>query len=177
MNDERAVEMQVQLRKELVRLVSVSVSEQTIDFLRQDGSVRQLNERGRLEAFKYCLFHPDSPVRKSNLRQALIELLRQGEQDAVIYRNARLLLALLVRIRREGLDMITREEVADMLLDEELVRQLWITATSREIQYRMQYSMLEIRQFLIQNGISEEWLPMTKELRTRLETRSNTLPT
>jgi len=109
-------------------------------------------------------------MRKAALRRSLVDLLREGEVDVGIYHNANLLFAMLVRIRREGFDIISREDVSPMLSDKELMKQLWATVTSRTIQYRMQSGLLERRQFLIENGVPEEVLPLTEELQARSQT-------
>jgi len=60
-------------------------------------------------------------------------------------------------------------DVVALLSEREFINALWDTVTSRAIQYRMQMSYIEARQLLVQNGVPEDILPLTDELKLRAE--------
>lgn len=70
-------------------------------------------------AFKYCLFHRDSPVWTTELGGVLLDWIRRGTTDAVIFQNAHLLLDILIRGRGYGIDSISGENVAVVLSNRE----------------------------------------------------------
>jgi hypothetical protein len=125
---------------------------------------------------KYCLFNPESPIWKTTLRDDVLELIRQGRENLIIYANVRELFSFLVQGLEHGIDSVSKKEFTAVLSNEGLVRCLWECVTSRGIQYRMQMSFIQGRQSLIQNGVPETLLPMTEELQRRLKEEESRLP-
>jgi hypothetical protein len=174
--DEVVAEKQA-LRGKCVAIVAPRAAREAITFITRDGGIQSLTERGRFPAVKHCLFGSDSPVWKTGLRDELLEFVRRGCKDFVIYVNVRDYFNLLVQGLEHGMDSISRQDIATVLSDEVFVRALWETVTSRGIQYRMQITFIRARQSLIQNGIPEASLPLTDELQLRLrEEQSRTTP-
>jgi len=176
--DESAAKRQ-ELRDKCVAIAAPKAAREAITFMTRDGGIQSLTERGRFPAVKHCLFRPDSPIWKTGLRDELLELVRRGREDFVIFANVRAYFRLLTEGLEHGMDLIGREDIARVLSDEPFVRCLWETVISRGIQYRMQIAFLRARQSLIQNGIPEAALPLTDELQLRLkeeESRSTQQP-
>lgn len=149
-------------------VIAPRVAKQAIGLLTLEGGMRSLSEQGRFIAFKYCLFDSSSPVWTTQLKDELITLLNRGLEEPIIYENAKQLLDLLIEARTKGTEFRS-DGVGPLLSDEVFVAPLWRTATSREIQWRMQIKFLRYRQALLQNGIGETSLPLRKELQARLE--------
>ena len=132
---------------------------------------------------KYCLFHPESPVWRTDLHNELVDLIRKGENDTTIYKNARDLFELLADGVKRGIDPVGAQDVKKTLSDGEFVGALWGTVMSRGgIQYRLQMTFLNARQLMIQNGAPEAAMPLSKELQARvqeeqLKTNSQPQPT
>jgi hypothetical protein len=76
---------------------------------------------------------------------------------------------ILVQGPETGLDSIRREEIAKILSNEKFIGAICETITARGIQYRMQISFIRGRDVLIQSGVREELLPLTDDLRSRIE--------
>jgi hypothetical protein len=131
--------------------------------------MQSLTEKDRFMGVKYCLLYADSAVCKPPLRTEFLELIQKGRNDFLIYANVRDYLVLIAQALDHKLDSIDRSSVQHLLSDNEVIRFVWETATSGNIQYRMQISFIRVRQILIDNGASEEALPLTDELRSRLE--------
>jgi len=168
-----------ELREKCATIVAPKAAREAIAFMTRDGGIQSLTERGRFSALKSCLFRPDSLVWKTPLRKELLESVRRGREDFVIYTNVRAYFNLLIEGLEHGMDSIGRKEIAEVLADEAFVHCLWETVISRGIQYRMQINFLHARQSLIQNGIPEVALPVTDELQLRLkeeESRSTQQP-
>ena len=157
------------LRGKCLAIVAPKAAEEAITFVTREGGIQSLTEQGRFSAVKWCLFHPDSPVWTEDLRDTFLDSLRKGREDFVVYTNVRGYFDLLVHGLEHGLDSIGRQDIATVLSNEQLVRCLWETVTSRGIQYRMQITYIRARQSLIQNGVTEEAMPLTEDLRKRLE--------
>lgn len=160
------------LRRKCMAIIGPTAARESITFITRDGGIRNLTERGRFSAVKYCLFQPDSPVWTSSLRDELFYLIRKGLEDFVTYSNVCDLFQLLVRGLEYGIDSIGRQDIATLLSNKTFVRCLWDTVVSRGIQYRMQIEFIRARQAFIRNGAPEEAMPLTEELKVRLEEES-----
>jgi len=176
---EGTVDMRKALREKCEAIVAPKAAKEALGFMMRDGAIRSLTEQGRFPAVKYCLLNRRSPIWKTKLRDELLGLIRKGRDNEVIFTNARDLLDLLVSGLDRGVDSIGTREISELLSDEEFVRILWETVTSRGIQYRMRISFIRARQSLINNGALEASLPLTEELKARLdeEGRKNTTST
>ncbi|MGB9490141.1 MAG: hypothetical protein WCA92_06710, partial [Terriglobales bacterium] len=158
------------LRKECMAIVAPKAAKEAISFMTRDGGIQSLTERGRFAAVRYCLFKSDSPVWTTDLRNELIALIRKGDDDPKIYSNVSDLFDLVMWSLKGGVDSpIDRSDAVALLSDQEFIKALWNTVNTRAIQYRMQMSYIEGRQLLIQNGVPEAILPLTDELKQRLE--------
>jgi len=158
------------LREKCMAVVAPGAAKEAISFMTREGGIQSLTERGRFATVKYCLFKSDSPVWKSDLRDELIALIRRGRDDATVYSNVSDLFDLMMRGLRRGIDtVIDVSDVVALLANHEFAKALWETVTSRAIQYRMQMSCIEARQLLIQHGVPEDILPLTDELKLRVE--------
>jgi hypothetical protein len=156
------------LRDKCLEIVFSKAAQEAIGFFRRDGAINSLNEGGRFFAVKRCLFQPDSPIWKTNLQARLIDVVRSGRTDFVAYVNVRDFFSLLVQGLDTGIDSIRREDIAQVLSNQEFVRSMWQTIVSRGIQYRMQVTYIRGRQSLIEKGVPEEALPLTEDLRLRI---------
>jgi KAP family P-loop domain len=164
------LELKEALREKCMAIVAPKAAEEAISFMTREGGIQSLTEQGRFAAVKYCLFKADSPMWNTGLRNDLIALIRKGRDDSRIYSNVSELFDLMMRGLKRGIDStIGVSDVVALLSNQELVRALWDTVTSRAIQYRMRMSYLEARQLLVQNGVPEEILPLTDELKLRAE--------
>jgi hypothetical protein len=144
-------------REKCMAIVAPKAAEEAIPFMTRDGGTQSLTERGRFSAVKYCLFKTDSPIWKTDLRDELIALIRKGRDDLRIYSNVSELFDLMMQGLRRGIDStIGVSDVVALLSNQEFVRALWDTVTSRAIQYRMRMSYLEARLLLVQNGVPGE---------------------
>jgi len=158
------------LRNKCMAVVAPKAAKEAISFVTREGGIQSLTERGRFEAVKYCLFKSDSPVWKTGLRDELIASIGKGKDDSRIYSNVSELFDLMMRGLRGDIDStIGMSDVVMLLSNQELIKALWDTVTSRAIQYRMQMGYIEARQLLVQNGVSEDILPLTDELKLRAE--------
>jgi hypothetical protein len=165
-----SVQFKKALRKKCMALVAPKAAKEAISFLTRDGGIQSLTERGRFAAVKYCLFKSDSPVWTSDLRNELIGLIHKGREDSKICSNASDVFDLMMQGLRRGIDStIDMSDVVALLSNQEFIKALWDTVTSRAIQYRMQMSYIEARQLLVQNGVPEDVLPLTDELKVRAE--------
>jgi hypothetical protein len=165
-----ALQLREALRKKCVAVVAPKAAREAISFMTREGGIRSLTERGRFAAEKYCLFKADSPVWTTDLRNEFIALIRRGRDDSRIYSNVSDLFDLMMRSLRRAIDpTIDVSDVVTLLSNQEFVKALWDTVTSRGIQYRMQMSYIEGRQLLIQNGVPEDILQLTDELKLRAE--------
>jgi hypothetical protein len=165
--DEAAI-MRQELRDNCAAIAAPKAAREAITFMTRDGGIQSLTERGRFSAVKTCLLRSDSPIWKTPLRDELLELVRTGREDFVVFTNVRTYFMLLIEGIERGIDSIEREEIAGVLADEVFVRCLWETVTSRGIQYRMQITFLRARQSFIRNGVPEALMPLTDDLRSRL---------
>jgi KAP family P-loop domain len=158
------------LREKCYNLVAPKAAKASLSFLVRDDGMRNLSERGRFRGAKHCLFDPSSPLRKGDLRNEFLALIRSGLGNHTVYVNVREYLQMLVRGLQPGteIDFVGNEKLTTLLQDAEFVRSLWQTATSREIQYRMQISFIQARQSLIDAGALEDALPLTDELNSRI---------
>lgn len=170
------LDMRKALREKCEAIVAPKAAKEALGFMVRDGAIRSLTEQGRFPAVKYCLFNPLSPIWKTKLRDELLGLIGKGRDNQVILTNVRDLLDLIISGLDRGIDSIGTREISALLSDEEFVRILWETVTSRGIQYRMQITFIRARQSLINNGAPETSLPLTEELKARLdeEARKNT---
>jgi hypothetical protein len=158
------------LRIKCMAVVAPKAAKEAISFVTREGGIQSLTERGRFAAVKYCLFNPDSLVWKTDLRDELIASILKGKDDSRIYSNVSELFDLMMRCLRRDIDStISRSDVVALLSNREFIKALWDVVTSRAIQYRMQMSYIEARQLLVQNGVSEDILPLTNELKVRAE--------
>ena len=165
-------------RANLLAIVYPNASKEAIDFFRREGAINTLFESGRFFAVKCCLFKPDSPIWTSDLKDELIEIIRGGQQDFLAYANVRDFFRIIVQGLETGIDWVRREDVAQILRNENLVRGIWETIISRGIQYRMQISFIHGRQSFIQHGVPEQLMPLTEDLAARLaEEKSKTTRT
>jgi hypothetical protein len=165
-----SLQLKEDLREKCGEAVAPKAAKEAISFITREGGIQSLTERGRFATVKYCLFKSDSPVWKTHLRNELIALIRKGRDDSTIYSNVSDLFDLMMRGLRRGIDtLIDLSDVVALLSNHEFTKVLWETVTSRAIQYRMQMSYIEARQLLVQNGVPEEILPLTDELKVRAE--------
>jgi hypothetical protein len=163
-----------QLKKALgekcMAVVGPKAAKVAISFMTRDGGIRSLTERNRFASVKYCLFKSDSPIWKTDLRDEFVGLIRKGKDDSKIYSNASDLFDLMVRGLQGAVEStIGMSDVVTLLSNQEFIKALWETATSRAIQYRMQMSYIEARRLLIRNGVPEDILKLTDELKLRAE--------
>ncbi len=156
------------LRDKCLGIIFAKAAQEAIDFFRRDGAINSLNEGGRFFAVKCCLFQPDSPIWKTTLQAKLIEVVRSGRTDFVAYVNVRDFFSLLVQGLDTGIDSIRREDIAQLLSNQEFVRSMWQTIVSRGIQYRMLITYIRGRQSLIEKGVPEEALPLTDDMCSRI---------
>jgi hypothetical protein len=165
------IPMKKSLREKCYNLVAPKAAKESLKFLVRDGGMRNLSERGRFHGAKYCLFDPSSPLRKGDLRDEFLALIRGGLDSHTAYVNAREYLEMWVSGLQSdaGLESVGNAKLIELVKDEEFVRCLWQTATSRKIQYRMQMSFIQARQSLIGAGASEDALLLNEELRTRVQ--------
>ena len=166
-DEQEMAELKDSLREKCVAIVSPVVAKRAMDLMIQDGGIRSLMEPGRLMALKFCLLSPRSPIWKGALQTQWFDLIGRGKTEGVIYRNTHFLLDLLIRELRSEVDYIRGEDVAGVVTDDAFVERLWATITSREIQYRMQVSILQARADLMRFGVAEVLLPLNKELQER----------
>ena len=96
-------------------------------------------------------------------------MIRKGQEDRIIYINVRDFFDLFVRGLERGFDSVSPKNIESLLADETFGRDLSLTVTSREIQYRVQGRFIQVRLSLIQHGVPETALPLTSELQARLE--------
>ena len=143
---------------------------EAISFLTRGGGTQNLTERGRFARVEHCLFKSDSPVWTTDLRNELIALPRDEGDDPTVYSNVNDLFDLMIRSLRRGVDStIDTSDVVALLSNQEFIKVMWGTVTSRAIQYRMQMRYIEARQLLVQRGVPEDILPLTGELKLRAE--------
>jgi KAP family P-loop domain len=158
------------LRTKCRAVVAPKAGKEALSFVTREGGIQSLTERGRFAGVKYCLFKSDSPVWSTDLRNEFIALIRRGSVDSKIYSNAGDLFDLMQLGLRRAIDStIDMSDARELISDQEFVKALWDTVTSKAIQYRMQMSFIESRQLLIQNGVPEAILPLTDELKLRAE--------
>lgn len=158
------------LREKCYNLIAPKAAKASLSFLVRDDGIRNLSERGRFRGAKHCLFDPKSPLRKEKLREEFLALIRSGLNDHTVYTNVREYLQMLARGLQLGteIDFVGSEKLAELLQDAKFLSSLWKTATSREIQYRMQGSFIKARQDLIDAGALQDSLPLTDELNARI---------
>ena len=165
-----SLQLREDLREKCRAVVAPRAAKEAISFMTREGGIQSLTERGRFATVKYCLFKADSPVWKTDLRNELIALIHKGRDDSTVYSNVSDLFDLMMRGLRRGIDtVIDTSDVVVLVANHEFTKALWETVTSRAIQYRMQMSYIEARQLLIQNGVPEDILPLTEELKLRAE--------
>lgn len=158
-----------ELRNKLVMIIAPRVAVEAIELIAQDGGIRGLSERGRHVGWKFCLFNPESPIWETPLWKKLVEAVRKGRKDSIAYQNARDLLELITEGLESRLDFATRQGLSTILAHHEFVKELWGTVTSREIQFRMQIRFIRWRASLINSGVPEDALPLTKGLQSRID--------
>ncbi|MGB6631298.1 MAG: hypothetical protein WBE52_08665, partial [Terriglobales bacterium] len=164
------LQLKEELRRKCMAVVAPKAAKEAISFMTRDGGIQSLTERDRFAAVKYCLFKSDSHVWKTDLRDEFVALIRRGTTDFKIYSNVSDLFDLIVRGLRRDIDStIGLSDIGALLSDQEFVKALWDTVTSKAIQYRMQMSYIEGRQLLVQNGVPEDILLLTDELKLRAE--------
>jgi hypothetical protein len=115
------------------------------------------------------LFFPTELADLGSLRGKLIEVVCSGRQDSIVYANVRDFFRILVQGLDTGVDSIRKGDIVKTLSNEGFVGAIWKTITARGIQQRMQISFIRGRDLLIQNGVREELLPLTDDLRLRTE--------
>jgi hypothetical protein len=155
------------LREKCLSVVSFKAAKEAIAFLRREGGIRLLQEQGRFPGVKYCLFNPNSSVWNSSLRTELLELIEGSANDSVLYENVGDFFGLLIGGLERKVDFIAKQDVELILSDHSFAQSLWNAVTSRPIQYRMQIAFLRDRRTLVEIGVPEEMLPLTKELDAR----------
>jgi hypothetical protein len=151
-----------------LQIVYSRAAEEAINFFGRDGAINSLFEGNRFFAVKCCLFKPDSPIWSNDLRGRLVDVIRSGRTNFVAYVNVRDFFRILIQGLETGIDWIRREDIAKTLANEAVVRSVWETIMARGIQFRFLTSFLRGRNVLMQNGVSEESLPLNDELRSRL---------
>ena len=158
------------LREKCEATVAPKAAGEAIQFIARDGGIRSLTEHGRFPVVKYCLFDSRSPVWRNELRNKALSLIREGCENHIVYENVQDYVDLIVRGLREiGIDAIGTAQLRDLIKDEELMRYVWSTLTCKQIQYRMQMKFVQDRQTLLDNGALEAALPLTAELKARIE--------
>jgi|SRR5579864_1024858 len=167
-DDADTMKAKTELRNKLTSIIAQPVAEDAIALMAQDGGVRGLREKDRFAGWKFCLFNPESPIWKTPLWQQLVEAIRNGRKDSIAFHNSRDLLELIIDGLESKIDFATRQELVAILSNREFVEELWGTVISREIQFRMQIRFIRWRTSLINNGIPQEILPLTKDLQSRL---------
>jgi hypothetical protein len=166
-------ELKDSLRQKCRDIVAPKAAKQALSFLTRDGGIRSLTEARRFKGPMYCLFDPDSPVWTTDVRKELIELINKSSTDPIIYSNAGDLFDLIVLALRGSSDSPIDPSSAIRLISvQEFTAALWKAVTENPIQYRMQMVYVNARQLFIQNGVSEEILVLTDELRARAEENS-----
>jgi hypothetical protein len=122
------------LREKCVEVVYPKTAEEAIDFFRRDGAMNILFEGNRFLAVKCCLFKPDSPIWGNSLQGKLIEIVRSGRQDSVVYINVQDFFRILIQGLGTGVDWIQREDIAKTLSNEKFVQSIRETIIGRGIQ-------------------------------------------
>jgi hypothetical protein len=161
------------LQSKCEAIAGPKAAKEAINFFTREGGIKSLYEIGRFRAVKYCLLNPESPVWRAPLQDILLELIRKGRDEFVIYENVRDFFTLLVQGLQGGVDTVARKDIVAVLSDRTFVQRLWETVTSRGIQYRMQIAFIRSRDALIENGIPAASLPLTEELSLRAKESKN----
>jgi hypothetical protein len=86
------------LRGKCSAIAAPKAAEEAIAFITREGGIQSLTEQGRFPAVKWCLFHPDSPIWTTVLRDTLLDSIRKGREDPVVYTNVRGYFDLLVTV-------------------------------------------------------------------------------
>ena len=81
---------------------------------------------------------------------------------------------LIVEGLQRKLDLPIYAGQTTIVANQEFVNDLWKTVISRQIQFRLQIRFIQWRQVLIQAGVHESVLPLTAELKSRLEMEKRT---
>jgi hypothetical protein len=158
------------LREACMAIVAPKAAKEAISFMTRDGGIQSLAERGRFTTVKYCLFKSNSPVWKTDLRDEFIASIYKGRDNPMVYSNVSGFFDLIMRgLRRDVDSAMDAPDVIALLSDQEFIKALWETVTSRPIQYRMLMSYIEARRLLIQTGVPEAILPLTEELKRRAQ--------
>jgi hypothetical protein len=97
-----------------------------------------------------------------------MSLLDRGCDDFKTYVNVRDFFFLLVQGLETGVDSIRQESIVKILFDHEFVGRMWKTVISRAVQWRMQINFIQGRALLIENGVSDDLMPLTDELQSRI---------
>jgi hypothetical protein len=162
------------LQRELTAVIAPKVAKQGIALMQQTDGIRRLSEKEKFLALKYCLLHPNSPMWGTSLWQKLVQEIRKGQKDLIAFRNSRDLTELIVEGLQRKLDLPIYAGQTTIVANQEFVNDLWKTVISRQIQFRLQIRFIEWRQVLIQAGVDKSVLPLTAELKSRLEMEKRT---
>jgi hypothetical protein len=162
------------MQKELAAALAPRVAEQGLGLMQQNDGIRALREMEKFLALKYGLLHPDSPLWRTSLWQKLVQEIRKGQKDLVAFRNSRDLMELIVEGLERKLDLPIYAGGITIVANHEFIGELWKTVISRQIQFRLQIRFIQWRQVLIQAGVPESVLPLTEELKARLEVEKKT---
>jgi hypothetical protein len=87
--------------------------------------IRWLREHGKHAAEKYCLLSGQSPVWQTGMKSTLIETVRAGQTDNIIFVNCKEFFDMILYGANTGLDYVTREDCVSILKDELFISVLW----------------------------------------------------
>lgn len=162
------------LNNELIAIIAPRVAEQSIELMQQTDGIRGLSEKGKFLALKYCLLHPNSPMWSTSLWEKLVQEIRNGQKDLVAFRNSRDLMELIVEGLQHKLEISLYAGTTTIVAKQKFIGELWGTVISRQIQFRLQIRFIRWREVLLQAGVPEAVLPLTEDLKARLEMERKT---
>jgi hypothetical protein len=162
--DAQTAALKTQLRSACIARLLPKVERACVTYLHRPESLRVLTTPQSSSAFRYVLFSADRVPWSKEIRNGLLEVMRDAKTDPNAHDKADEFLDLLVQMARNGTVYLDRQCAERIAKDQDFVSALWQAATSRPIQFRMQKSYLAKRSALIQLGVGEDVLPLTPEL-------------
>ena len=128
-------------------------------FSRPDG-LRGLYGRGRQNAEKYVLFHPESPLWTGERKQRLTQMAERARDDAAVHANFVEFIGMLEYGVTNGIHPSSPQQVLDLAKNQEIVGLAWRAATARRLQPRALGSLRDDRETLARIAGTEEHLPL-----------------
>lgn len=162
--DAQSAALKKQLRSACITRLLPKVERACVAYLHRPESLRVLSTPQSSPAFRYVLFSADRLPWSKEIRNGLLDVMREAKTDENAYDKANEFLDLLVQMARNGTIYLDTQCAERIAKDQDFVSALWQAATSRAIQFRMQNSYLAKRAALIQLGVREALLPLPPEL-------------